>query len=135
MNHFHIEKLSKWHIKMNRYQRWRPKIPDITSLRRLKDVSLIYVPLKRLCDVLSWSVSRRYQLVRRYDVSNWSVLFTYQGDVTKTSQIGLPNWRSSCDVMMISQHGTGLSNKSLNWVNFFGIMQYTFSACFVVQSL
>ena len=44
---------------------------DIMSLRHLKDVSLIYVPLKRLCDVLSWSVSLRYQLVRCYDISNW----------------------------------------------------------------
>ena len=44
---------------------------DITSLRHLKDVSLIYVRLKRLWDVLSWSVSLSYQLVRRYDISNW----------------------------------------------------------------
>ena len=31
---------------------------------------------KRLCDVLSWSVSLTYQLVHCYDVSNWSVLMT-----------------------------------------------------------
>ena len=83
---------------------------SITSLQRLKDVSLIYVPSKRLCDVLSWSVSLGYHLVRRDDVSNWSVLFTYQGDVTKTSEIGLPNLHSSCHVMMMPQHGTGRSN-------------------------
>ena len=66
--------------------------------------------LRRLCDVLCWSVSLRYQLVRRYDVSKWSVLFTYQWDVTKKSQIGLTNWRTSYDVMMMSQHGRGCSN-------------------------
>ena len=66
--------------------------------------------LKRLCDVLNWSVSLRYQLVRRYDVSNWSVLFTHQWDVTKTSQIGLTNLCTSCDVMVMSQHGPGRSN-------------------------
>ena len=45
-----------------------------------------------------------------YNVSNWLVLFTYPGDVTKTSEIGLLNWRTSCDVMVISEHGTGHSN-------------------------
>ena len=45
--------------------------------------------------MLSWSVLLRYQLARRYDVSNWSALFTYQWDVIKTSQIGLPCWRTS----------------------------------------
>ena len=96
MNHFHIKKLTKWHIKMTRYQRWRPKISDITSLRRLKDVSLIYIPLKCLCDVLSWSVSLRYHLVRRYDVSNWSVSLTYQlrrrDDVLAWSTTYRPIW-------------------------------------------
>ena len=66
--------------------------------------------LKRLCDVLSWSVSLRYQLVPHYDVSNRSVLFTYQWNITKTSQIGLTNWRTSCDVTMMSQHGLKCSN-------------------------
>ena len=45
-----------------------------------------------------------------YNVSNWLVLFTYQGDVTKTSEIDLPNWGTSCNVMVMSQHGTGHSN-------------------------
>ena len=67
-------------------------------------VSLRY-QLKLLCDVLSWSVSLKYQLIRRYDVSNWSVLFTHQWDVTKMSQKGPTNWRTSCDVIMTSQHG------------------------------
>ena len=58
----------------------------------------------RLCDVLSWSVSLRYQLVRRYDASNWLIIFTYQWDVTKTSQIGPPQWCTSYDVVVTSQH-------------------------------
>ena len=58
-----------------------------------------------LCNVLKWSVSLRYQLVRRYDFSNWSILFTYQWDVPKTSQVGMSQWRTSCDVVMTSQHG------------------------------
>ena len=61
--------------------------------------------LWRLCDVLSWSVSLRYHLVRRYDVSNWSILFTYQWDVANTFQISPPHWRTSCNVVMKSQHG------------------------------
>ena len=61
--------------------------------------------LWRLCNVVSWSVSLRYQLVHRYDVSDWSVLFTNQWDIDKTSQIAPSHWRSSCDVMMASQHG------------------------------
>ena len=44
------------------------KVPASMSLQRLKDIQLW-----RLCNVLSSSVSLRYQLVRRYDVSNWSV--------------------------------------------------------------
>ena len=83
LNHFHIKKLTKWRIKMTRYQRWRPKISGIMSLRRLEDISVIYVPLKRLWDMLSWSVSLRYLLARRYDVSSWSVLFVYKEDVTR----------------------------------------------------
>ena len=78
--------------------------------------------LKCLSDVLSRSASFRYQLVRRYDVSNWSVLFKYQWHVTKTSQIGLTNWRTRCDVMMMFQHGPGCSNYSLKWVNFFCVL-------------
>ena len=46
LKHFHMEKLSKWDIKMTRYQRWRPKMPVSTSLWRLKDVCLIWVPVK-----------------------------------------------------------------------------------------
>ena len=83
--------------------------------------------LKRLCDVLSWSVYLRYQLVRRYNVSNWSVLFAYQWDVTKMSEIVPPqivptNWRTSCDVMMMSQHDLGRSSWSLKWANFFCVL-------------
>ena len=55
--------------------------------------------LKRLYDVLSWSVSLRYQFVHHHNVSNWSVLSTFQQDVAKTSLIGLPYWRTSCDVV------------------------------------
>ena len=66
--------------------------------------------LKRLCDVLNWSVSLRYQLVRHYDVSNWSVLFTHHWCVTKTYQIGLTNWRTSCNIMLMSQHSPECSN-------------------------
>ena len=100
---------------------------DITSLRHLKDVSLIYVPLKRLCDGLSWSVSFRHRLVRCYDIPNWQVLFTYQGDVTTATQICLANGRTSCDLMIMSQHGTGRSNQSLKWVNFFCVLHSTLS--------
>ena len=51
--------------------------------------SLIKVPASTSLqlEVLSLSVSLRYQLVRRYDVSNWLVLSTYQWDIAKTSQI------------------------------------------------
>ena len=69
---------------------------------RLKDVRLIKVQFKHLCNVLSWSVSLKYQLVRRYDVSNRLVLFTYQWDVAKTPQSGPLYWHSRCDVMMMS---------------------------------
>ena len=34
--------------------------------------------LKRFCDVLSWLVSLRHQLVRRYNISNQSVLSAFQ---------------------------------------------------------
>ena len=61
--------------------------------------------LRPLCNVLSWSVSLRYQLVRCYDASNWLVLSTYQWDVAKTSQIGPSHLRTSCDIMVTSQHG------------------------------
>ena len=76
-------------------------------------VSLMY-HLWRLWDVLSWSVSLRYQVVRRYDVSVWSycsVLFTYQWDVRKTSQIGPSHWFTNFDVMMTSQRGLRRSNQ------------------------
>ena len=50
-------------------------VPVGASLRRLKLVGFIYVPVRRRGD--SWSVSLRYQFIRRYDVSNWLVLSTY----------------------------------------------------------
>ena len=78
-------------------------VPVGASLRRLKLVGFIYVPVRRRGD--SWSVSLRYQFIRRYDVSNWLVLSTYNWDVGKTSQIGPPQSRTSCDVIMMSQHG------------------------------
>ena len=39
--------------------------------------------------VFSWSVSLRYQLVNRYDVSNGSSFFTYQCVGAETSEKGL----------------------------------------------
>ena len=66
--------------------------------------------LKHLCDVLIWSVSLSYQLVRHYDVSNWSVLFKNRWDVTKTSQIGPTNWRTSYNAVMMSHYDLGSSN-------------------------
>ena len=47
----------------------------------------------------------RYQLVRRYDVSNRSVFSSYQWDVAKMSQIGPSHSQTYCDVVMTSQHG------------------------------
>ena len=44
-------------------------------------------------------------MLRRYDISNWSVWTTYQWDVTETSQIGPSHSRTSRDVVMTSQHG------------------------------
>ena len=82
------------------------------QLVRCHNVSKTLVSLRyqlwHLCDVFCWSVSLRYQVVRRYDVSvwsYWSVLFTYQWDVGKTSQIGPSHWFTNCDVMMTSQRG------------------------------
>ena len=108
------------HFHMENYQNEISKWPDIKDddqrcqLVRRYGVSKTSVSfgcqLKRLCDVLSWSVSLRYQLVPHYDVSNRSVLFTYQWNITRTSQIGLTNWRTSCDVTMMSQHGLKCSN-------------------------
>ena len=92
--------ISKWHIKNFKNDDQRCQVV------RHYGVSKTFVTFryqsKRLCDVLRSSVSLRYQLVRRYKVSNWSVLFTYQWDVTKTSQIGLSHWRTRCDVRMTS---------------------------------
>ena len=82
--------------------------------------------MKRFCDMLGWSVSLRNQLVHRYDVSNWSVLFTYQWDVAKTSQIGPSYWHMSGGIVMMSQHGPGRSNLSIKWVNLFLIIDSTF---------
>ena len=52
--------------------------------------------------VLRWSFSLRYQLVHRYDVSYWSNFFTYQWDISETSQIGPSYWRTSWDLVMMS---------------------------------
>ena len=56
-------------------------------------VSLRY-ELKRLCDMLSWSVSLRYHLIYCYDI--WYV--------AKTCQIGL-SYSCTSYVMLTSQHG------------------------------
>ena len=71
-----------------RHHRWFSlcKVPASTLIQSLNDVSHIWYKLWCLCDMLSWSVSLRYQLVRRYNVSNWSVSHTYQWDVQKPSQ-------------------------------------------------
>ena len=78
--------------------------------------------LKRICDVLIWSVLLRYQLIPRNNVTNWSGLFLYQRDVTKMFHIGPSNSFISCDVIMMSQHDPGHSNQSLNWTNFLGVL-------------
>ena len=78
--------------------------------------------LKLLCDVLSWSVSLKYQLIRRYDVPKLSVLFTHQWDITKMSQKGPTNWHTNFDVIMMFQHGSGRSNKLLKWTNLFCVL-------------
>ena len=93
--------------KLPRRLRWFSlfKTPVSTLLQRLKDVCLIYqlwYQLWRLCYVLKRSVSLRYQLLRRHDVLNWLVLFTYQWDVARTSQIGQSHRCTSWDVAMTS---------------------------------
>ena len=50
------------------------KTPASTLLRRLKDVSLIQVSAEMSLQHVKLSVSLMYQLVHRYDVSNWSFL-------------------------------------------------------------
>ena len=121
--------------KSKRYQR-----SDINDngqryqLVRCYDVSKTSVSfryqLKCLCDVLSCSVSLRYQLVHRYDVLISSVLFTYHWDIAKTSQIGLSYWRTSWEVMMMSQHGPRNSNWSVKCVNLFLVLGSTFFGIF-----
>ena len=80
------------------------KVPASTQLQSLNDVSHIWYHLWRLCDMLSWSVSLRYQLVCRYDVSNLSVSHTYQWGVQKPSQNRSVSLCTRCEIMMISQH-------------------------------
>ena len=102
------------------YQNWTSNWPDVKNgdqmyqvLHRYgvskTSVSLRY-QLKCFCNVLSWSIWLRWLLVRYYDVSNWSALFTYQCDITMASQIGVASWRTSCNALMMSQHGPGHSN-------------------------
>ena len=87
LRHFHIKKLSKWHIKMTRYQTSRPKMPGSTSLRRLKLVDFIYAPVRRHKDVSNRSDKFIYQLIyhlrRHGDISVWSWAFRL---ATKMSQ-------------------------------------------------
>ena len=79
---------------------------QVVSRYNISKTSVLFsYKLRPLCDVLSWSVSLRYQVVRCYDVSNWLYLSSYQWDIAKTSQIGPSHSRTSCDVMLTSQHG------------------------------
>ena len=64
------------------------QVPVVTSLGRLRFLGFVYVPLRR-----------------RKDVSNRSILLTYQ---------------LRCCVM--SQHGPVRSNQSLEWVNLFWVL-------------
>ena len=77
LKHFHIEKyqndISKWPDIKNGDQRCHVVRRSGVSKTT---VSLRY-QLKRPCDVLSWLVLLKYQLVSCYDVSNLSVLFTH----------------------------------------------------------
>ena len=78
-----IKNFVRTHIKTTRYWSWRPKIPGRYDVSKMS-VSFMY-QWKRLCDVLSWSVSLSYQLVHQYGLTNCSVLFMYQWDFAKTS--------------------------------------------------
>ena len=82
--------------------------------------------LKRLCDYLSRSISLRYQLIHHYGVSDWSVLFTYQWHVAKTSQIDPLYWLTSCDDVMMSKHIPRRSNWLVKWTNFHCVQGTTF---------
>ena len=117
--------------KLKRYQKSDIKVNGQRyQLVHCYDVSKTSVSFKyqskRLCDVLSWSVSLWYQLVHCYDVSNWSVAFTYYWHAPKTSQIAPSFWRHSWDGVMMSQHDPGRSNLSLKWIIFFWALGSTF---------
>ena len=58
-------------------------MPGSTSLRRLKLVGFIYIPVRRLKDVSNRSDKLTYQLRRYNDVSAWSGMFIL---VTKMGQ-------------------------------------------------
>ena len=64
----------------------------------------VLVGKKGIRKLSRWTASLRYQLLHRYDVSNWSVFSTYQWEVTKTSQIEPFHSRTCCDVVMTPQH-------------------------------
>ena len=80
-------------------------VPVETSLQRVKLVSLTYVPAGH-----------------RYDVSNWLVIFKYQRDIAKTSQIGPSYWRTSWDIVsddflggVLGSTFFGISDGSVSW--------------------
>ena len=116
--------------KSKRYQ--RPDIKDndqINQLPRCYDVSKRLVSfryhLKRLCDVLNWSVPLMYQLVHCYDVSNSSVLFTYQRhwkNVSNRFVLLTCQFRRRDDVSEWSR----TFKRSLKWINFFWVLGSTF---------
>ena len=79
--------------------------------------------LKRLLGVLSWSVSLRYQLVNRYNVS---LIGQFHLRTSETLQRRLRQVCLTHVPVETSQHGPGRSNWSLKWVNFFWVLGSTF---------
>ena len=71
--------------------------------------------LKLLCDVLSWSVSLMYQLIGRYDVSNWLDLFTHQSNRADKFTYELPRHN---DVSAWSRK----FKLVIKWANFFCVL-------------
>ena len=78
--------------------------------------------LKRIGDVLSWSVSLEYQVVHRYNLfSDLSVLFTHQWEVGKTSQINPCCWRK------VSQFLLGTRQYIFRHLQWFGLINLSAS--------
>ena len=117
--------------KSKRYQRSDIKDNDqryqlVLCYNVSKTSALFRYQLKRPYDVLHWSLSLRKRLIYRYDVSNLTVLFTYQWDAAKTFQIGTSYWRTSWDLVIMAQHVPERSDLSLKWINFFWVLDNTF---------